>query len=610
MSEPPAGKQPPQSGSSWQGTILWLIIVVMLSTLLLRDKSGPVEIPYSTFKQDLRSGLIDSVTFRGNDIHGAYKLAAGTEKPDFQTILPVMADADLVGLLEEQQVVVRVQSTEYAHWMVILINLFPWVILIGLFMLSRRLLGKQIFPGGGGFTSSRARLAEGEEVKTRYDDIAGLKNAKEDLFEIIDFLKNPTRYKKLGANIPKGILLMGSPGTGKTLLAKATAGEAGVPFFSITGSEFVEMYVGVGASRVRDMFTRARAAAPSLIFIDEIDSVGRARSGTFGMSNDEREQTLNQILAEMDGFREEETVVVLAATNRPDVLDSALLRPGRFDRKVVLDLPQRQARVDILRVHTRRVPLAADVDLESIAMGTVGFSGADLANLVNEAALLAARRDRTEVGQEEFENARDRVILGERRETLFSEEEKRRIAYHEAGHALVAHHLPHADSLRKISIIPRGRSLGMTEQSANEDMLNYSQHYLEDRLVILLGGRTAELVVFDEVSSGAADDLKQATHLAKHMITEWGMSDALGPVTFQESEENFLGHEQMQHEYSDSTAEKIDGEISRIIKQSEDRAVALLQAHRDQLDLLADGLMHHETLNEEQILQLLGQVPA
>jgi cell division protease FtsH len=487
-----------------------------------------------------------------------------------------------------------------------LMNLLPWVLIIGIFLFTRNMMGKQLLPGAGSFTKSKARLAGAEDIKTRYDDIAGLVNAKKDLGEIIEFLKNPQKYRKLGAKIPKGILLMGAPGTGKTLLAKATAGEAGVPFFSITGSEFVEMFVGVGASRVRDMFTQARAAAPSLIFIDEIDSVGRARSGTFGVSNDEREQTLNQILAEMDGFKEEETVVVLAATNRPDVLDAALLRPGRFDRKVVLDLPQKQSREDILKVHCRNVPLGDDIDLATIALGTVGFSGADLANLVNEAALLAARLEKTVVSQSEFEDARDKIILGDRREALFSEEEKRRVAYHEAGHALTAFHMPHGDTLRKITIIPRGRALGMTEQSPREDMLNFSQHYLEDRIAILLGGRAAEILVFDEVSSGAADDLKQATHLARHMISEWGMNEKLGPITYRETEQNFLGQEHASaREYSDHTAEVIDDEVSKLIKANEARALSVQSERRAQLDALASALLEHETLDEAEIKALL-----
>jgi cell division protease FtsH len=596
--------------SPWISAIVWLAIVLMTVNLVMRNDQPNDEIPYSKFKDQLRQDSIDSITLRGNAIRGSYRFAEGAEAQRFTTMLPSMEDTELMPLLEEKGVVVAVQSTEYAPWVTLLINVLPWVFIIGLFLLSRQLLGKQLLPGGGGFTKSRARLAEPQDIHTRYDDIAGLQNAKADLQEVIQYLKTPQKFQRLGASIPKGILLMGPPGTGKTMLAKATAGEAGVPFFSITGSEFVEMFVGVGASRVRDMFLQARAMAPALIFIDEIDSVGRTRSGVFGNSNDEREQTLNQILAEMDGFKEEETVVVLAATNRPDVLDAALLRPGRFDRKVVLELPQKVARQAILEVHVRGKPISTDVDLESLALGTVGFSGADLANLVNEAALLAARANKNQLEQADFENARDKIILGERREALFSESEKRRTAYHEAGHALTAFHMPHGDKLRKISIIPRGKALGMTEQSPSEDMLNYSQHYLEDRLATLLGGRAAESLIFDEVSSGAADDLKQATHLAQHMIAEWGMSDVLGPVTYRETEQNFLGQEVTPpRSYSEHTAEIIDAEVASLIRAGEARALDVLKQYRSHLDNLAQHLLEQETLGEEEITAILGGGP-
>ncbi|MFT7131554.1 MAG: cell division protease FtsH [Cyclobacteriaceae bacterium] len=599
----------PKQPSPWLSALAWFAIAIMAGNLLLRDEQPNVEVPYSQFKQQLRDGAVESITLRGDEIRGVYSFPEGQQSPKFMTLLPPIEDAELFPLLDENQVVVSVQSTEYAPWIRLLINMLPWLLIIGLFLMSRQLLGKQLLPGAGGFTKSRARLAQAQDIHTRYDDVAGLQNAKADLQEVIDYLKAPEKFTRLGAKIPKGILLMGPPGTGKTMLAKATAGEAGVPFFSITGSEFVEMYVGVGASRVRDMFTQARAMAPALIFIDEIDSVGRARSGKLGQNNDEREQTLNQILAEMDGFKEEETVVVLAATNRPDILDAALLRPGRFDRKVVLDLPQKVARQAILNVHARGMPIDADVSFGVLAQGTVGFSGADLANLINEAALLAARFDKDSIGQVDFENARDKIILGDRREALFSDDEKRRTAYHEAGHALTAFHMPHGDSLRKISIIPRGRALGMTEQSPREDMLNYSQHYLEDRLAILLGGRVAESLIFDEVSSGAADDLKQATHLARHMIAEWGMSDTLGPITYAETESNFLqqdGFITSSRIYSEHTAEIIDAEVERLIRESEQRAVAVLQEFHAKLDQLAEALIDQETLNEADVDAILG----
>ncbi|MCB1646335.1 MAG: ATP-dependent zinc metalloprotease FtsH [Pseudomonadales bacterium] len=610
MADQPAAPQPPEPPRyplNWATIIMWLAMAVMTVNLLMNNASRTAEIPYSEFKEAVRSDKVEMIVLTGSEIAGRYKFMDGEQQSGFTSRLPSVADTELIPLLEAHKVVVQVRSTEHGPLLTLLINLLPWIFIIGLFFLSRQMLSKQFLPGGGGFTKSKARLAEPQDIKVRYDDIAGLQNAKADLREIIEYLKAPARYQKLGAHIPKGVLLMGPPGTGKTMLARATAGEAGVPFFSITGSEFVEMFVGVGASRVRDMFTEARQKAPSLIFIDEIDSVGRARSGAFGTNNDEREQTLNQILAEMDGFRAEETVVVLAATNRPDVLDAALLRPGRFDRKVTLDLPQKAAREEILKVHTRQVPVADDVNLATIAAGTVGFSGADLANLVNEAALLAARENRETVGQQAFENARDKILLGDRRETFLTPEEKNRVAYHEAGHALTAFDLPHGDVLRKISIIPRGKALGVTEQAPEEDRVNYGQHYLEDRITILLGGRSAEKMIFGEVSSGAADDLKQATHLARHMISEWGMSESLGPVTWDETQENFLGQTVSKpRDYSEHTAEKIDAEVSALIGRCEARVDALLLAQRERLDRLADSLMQHETLGEDDIRVLLA----
>jgi cell division protease FtsH len=401
--------------------------------------------------------------------------------------------------------------------------------------------------------------------------------------------------------------MIGPPGTGKTLLAKATAAEAGVPFFSITGSEFVEMFVGVGASRVRDMFQEARKVAPALIFIDEIDSVGRARSNV-GIGNDEREQTLNQILAEMDGFSADEAVVVIAATNRPDILDTALTRPGRFDRKVVLDLPQRDARLDILKVHARKVALADNVDLETIAAGTIGFSGADLANLINEAALLAAREGKTIVENSDLERARDKVVLGEMRESVLTDVERERTAYHEAGHALTAYFMPHADALRKVSIVPRGLAMGFTEQTPKEDKMSYGQHYLEDRIAIMLGGRCAEKLVYDEVSSGAANDLQQATKLARHMVTEWGMNENLGALSFQHPEQSYPNQEFMLHkDYSEHTAELIDEEVRKLISDNEQRTLETLKAHRQELDRIAAALIERESLSDSDVAAIVGE---
>lgn len=603
---------PPPNPHMMDIFIIGLMFFAMLSFFDFKQ-TGSQEIPYSEFKQRLRDNDVESVLIHGDRISGNYRRQMG-DFIQFDTTFPPMEDSDLFPLLEENDIEVRVSSAEQSIWMLILINLLPWLLIIGIFMMSRRMLqtGGKGFPGGGifSFTKSKARLVVKEDIKVSYDDIAGLKHAKEDLGEVIDFLRNPDKYRSIGAKIPKGILLIGPPGTGKTLLARATAAEADVPFFSITGSEFVEMFVGVGASRVRDMYREAREVAPALIFIDEIDSVGRARSSITGLGNDEREQTLNQILAEMDGFKGDEAIIVIAATNRPDVLDSALTRPGRFDRKVVLDLPQKQARLDILKVHSRNVSMADDMDFESIAAATVGFSGADLANLINEAALLAAREGKKQVDNSYLERARDKVVLGEQRESMLSEDERKRTAYHEAGHALTAFHMPHADSLRKVSIIPRGLTLGFTEQTPREDKLTYGQHYLEDRLSIMLGGRCAEQLVFGEVSSGAANDLQQATTLARHMVSEWGMSEKIGPLSFHAPDESFPGQQLLAGKgYSEHTAELIDEEVSKLISTNEDRTKFVLAEHREQLDSIAAALLEKESLSDKDLGKLLGPPP-
>ena len=593
--------------------IISLMFFAMLSFFDFEQNSSQ-DIPYSEFKQRLRDNDIESVLIRGDKITGNYRRPIG-DFIQFDTTFPPMEDYDLFPLLEENDIEVRVSSAEQSTWTLLLINLLPWLLIIGIFMMSSRMLrsGGKGFPGGGvfSFTKSKARLTNKEDIKVSYDDIAGLKHAKEDLSEVIDFLRNPGKYRAIGAKIPKGILLIGPPGTGKTMLARATAAEAGVPFFSITGSEFVEMFVGVGASRVRDMYKEAREVAPALIFIDEIDSVGRTRSSASGLGNDEREQTLNQILSEMDGFKGDEAIVVIAATNRPDVLDSALTRPGRFDRKVILDLPQREARLEILKVHARNVVMASDIDFESIAAATVGFSGADLANLINEAALLCAREGKSKVDNSFLERARDKVVLGEKREALLSKEERERTACHEAGHALTAFHMPYADSLRKVSIIPRGMALGITEQTPTEDKFTYGQHYLEDRISIMLGGRCAEQLVFDEVSSGAANDLQQATTLARHMISEWGMSDKLGPLSFHSPDESFPGQQMLAGKgYSEHTAELIDEEVSKLIRTNEERTKFILAEHRDELDSIAAALLEKESLSEQDLIELLGHPAA
>jgi cell division protease FtsH len=487
----------------------------------------------------------------------------------------------------------------------LLIFVLPWILIIGYFAYaSKRMKGMMGGTGGlFGVGKSRAKRFRASSSNITFEDVAGLQNAKQDLHEIIDYLKEPKKFSVLGADIPKGILLMGPPGTGKTLLARASAGEANVPFFSISGSEFIEMFVGVGASRVRDMFEDAKREAPSIIFIDEIDSVGRIRGTGLGGGHDEREQTLNQILSEMDGFEPHQSVVVIAATNRPDVLDPALIRPGRFDRQIALELPQKQAREKILKIHTRHVPLADDVDLENLSKRTVGFSGADLKNVVNEAALLAGRKDKKMVDAQDFEEARDKILLGAEREEMLSDEEKKLVAYHEAGHTLVAEIVPNADRLQKVTIIPRGRSLGATEQVPEIDRHNLKRAYLLDRITVTLGGRAAEKLVFDEISTGGADDLKQVTQLARRMICQWGMSDKLGPVTFRQGEEHpFLGRELAQaKDFSESTARIIDEEIQSIVSEMEQKAFDILKEHRDTLNALAEALLEHETLEYDDV---------
>ena len=584
------------------------------------DTSVRQTISYSEFKDKVRADAVAKVTLQGEQVTGIYRTGvavdttkpqtARTPQPSFITTLPSINDPELMPLLEKHHVNIVAKSQEAPWWLQALIALVPWIFIFALFYFASRKLSERFAQGGSlfGFSKSKARLYSKGTMNLTFEDVAGLDNAKADLREITAYLKNPERYRKLGAKIPRGILLMGPPGTGKTLLAKAMAGEADVPFFSISGSEFIEMFVGVGAARVRDMFIDAKKNSPSIIFIDEIDSVGRTRGTGLGGGHDEREQTLNQILNEMDGFSAHEAVVVLAATNRPDVLDPALLRPGRFDRKVVLDLPDKKARIAILKIHTRRVPLSDDVDLERLASLTVGFSGADLENLVNEAALLTGREDKQQVNMDTLMAARDKVVLGARRENVISEEEKKVIAYHEAGHAVTATLLTHTDPLDKVTIIPRGRALGATEQIPEQEHYNLQQSYLRDRIGVLLGGRTAERLVFGEVSSGAEDDLKQATRLAQHMITHWGMSERLGPVAFRRGEDHiFLGREMTQaRDFSEHTAQIIDDEIRKLVKEIEQSVIQLLTSHRSQLEALANSLLEKETLDAHEIKQLVS----
>jgi cell division protease FtsH len=599
----------------WWRYFAWFIVLLIFSWYFLNPAGVNQQIlSYSDFKTSVAEDQVAWVKFQGDQVSGEFRQPrmSSTEGDSssstrFMTTLPPVQDPELISLLEQHEVEIHALSGD-AHWLTkALIGVIPWILIIGLFWYGTRRMQKNLGGLGGAglfdFGKSRAKRFRQQDQDLSFDNVAGLENAKRDLYEIVGYLKDPQHYRKLGAKIPRGILLMGPPGTGKTLLAKAVAGEANVPFFSISGSEFIEMFVGVGASRVRDMFASARKEAPAIIFIDEIDSVGRARGTGLGGGHDEREQTLNQILGEMDGFDPHEAVVVLAATNRPDVLDAALLRPGRFDRKITLDLPDKKARRAILDIHAVDVPLADDVDLDRLAALTVGFSGADLENLVNEAALLSGRDNRETVGMEALLNARDKIVLGGKRELIIGDEEKNLVAHHEAGHALVASLLPTADPLDKVTIIPRGRSLGATEQIPEEEHYNLRQGYVRDRIGVMLGGRAAEQLVFGEVSSGAEDDLKQATRLARHMVTHWGMSEKLGPVAFRRGEEHiFLGREMtQQRDFSEHTAQIIDDEISALLKDIEHQVSALLMQNRAQLEALASALLEKETLEADEI---------
>lgn len=624
----PNGNAQKPSPSPEPGQLMWRYVTwaLIVSAFMYYYWSASMEtgvrqaITYSEFKHKVRADEVAKISLQGERVTGTLR-EKGPISPDekqrrpgaqlvFTTTLPPVDDPDLIPLLEKHQVEIEARPQQAAWWIQALLALVPWIFFIALFFFISRKLSERFAQGGTlfGFSKSRAKRYSKGTMNLTFEDVAGLENAKADLREITAYLKSPERYRKLGAKVPRGILLMGPPGTGKTLLAKAMAGEADVPFFSISGSEFVEMFVGVGAARVRDMFADAKKSAPSIIFIDEIDSVGRMRGTGLGGGHDEREQTLNQILNEMDGFSAHEAVVVLAATNRPDVLDPALLRPGRFDRKVVLDLPDKKARIAILRIHTRSVPLAEDVNIERLAALTVGFSGADLENLVNEAALLTGRENKTQVDMNTLLAARDKVVLGARRENVISDAEKKIIAYHEAGHAVTASLLPNADPLDKVTIIPRGRALGATEQIPEAEHYNLQQSYLLDRIGVMLGGRIAEQLVFGEVSSGAEDDLKQATRLAQHMITHWGMSDTLGPVAFRRGEEHiFLGREITQaRDFSEHTAQIIDDEIRKLLKTIEQHVNQLLADHRKQLDDLANALLEKETLEAGEIKQLVA----
>jgi len=583
---------------SYKTVLLWVVLILMFVAFyqfFAQHGHEQKEFAFSDFVGKVEAGDVRDVTVKDTNYQG--HLRDGTE---FHTVGPSDASGAVFERLQKKGVKVLYERPDQnSFWVTVLVQYLPLVFLFLLFFFFMR----QLQAGGGkamSFGKSKAKLMTEHHNKVTFADVAGIDESKDELEEIISFLKDPKRFTKLGGRIPKGVLLMGPPGTGKTLLARAVAGEAGAPFFSISGSDFVEMFVGVGASRVRDLFEQGKKNAPCIIFIDEIDAVGRHRGAGLGGGHDEREQTLNQLLVEMDGFESNEGVILIAATNRPDVLDPALLRPGRFDRRIVVPRPDLNGRMGILKVHTRKVPLDGAVDLTKVARGTPGFSGADLENLVNEAALYAARKGKEKVEGNDFEFAKDKVLMGtERRSMIISEKEKRTTAVHEAGHALVAKILPNADPLHKVTIIPRGRALGLTQQLPEEDRLNINQEFATNQIAILMGGRVAEEIVFGQKTTGAGNDIEQATNMARAMVCEWGMSDRMGPLAFGKKEgEVFLGRDMASTQtYSEQTAREIDAEVRRIVTEQYERATKILNEHRKELDKIADALLEYETLD-------------
>ena len=589
----------------YKNLALWLVIslmMILLFNLFNQPRTSLEKVIFSEFLAALERGEVKEVTIQGNNLYGRY-----ANRKEFKTYAPNYPD--LIKALKEKDVKISAKPEDDSPWyMTLLVSWFPMLLLIGFWIFFMR----QMQAGGTkamSFGKAKAKLLTEKQQKMTFVDVAGIEESKEELHEIIDFLRDPKKFTKLGGRIPKGVLLVGAPGTGKTLLARAIAGEANVPFFSISGSDFVEMFVGVGASRVRDLFIQGKKHAPCIIFIDEIDAVGRHRGAGLGGGHDEREQTLNQLLVEMDGFESNEGVIIVAATNRPDVLDPALLRPGRFDRQVVVPRPDVKGREEILRVHTRKTPLAENVNLSVLSRGTPGFTGADLENLVNEAALLAARLGKTKLEMDDFEASKDKVLMGvERRTMIISEEEKRLTAYHEAGHTLVAKFIPGADPIHKVTIIPRGRALGITQQLPAEDKHTLSKEYIINKIAIFLGGRAAEELVLNTQTTGAGNDLEMATEWARKMVCDYGMSDKIGPLTFGKKEEHiFLGRDIAQHkDYSEKTAVDIDTEIKRIVLENYDRAKDLILQHMEKIHHLASVLLEKEVLAGEEIDQVLG----
>ena len=618
------GDQPPQpQPPDWQrwllpGILLFVMLWLVLSTGgLLGGAGAATEVPYSVIRNEIDNIAAIEIDSTGVSARGEFNAPVRVGRANtqvFETTLPPGGAEELVNRLEEINPNALIQGNppqSLPPILIILLQLAPFLLIIAFFVwMSRRAQGQM--NGVFGFGRSQAREYSPDMPRVTFDDVAGQDSAKRDLVEVVDFLKDPDKYISLGARIPRGVLLVGPPGTGKTLMARAVAGEANVAFYSIAASEFVEMFVGVGASRVRDLFNKAKENSPSIVFIDEIDAVGRQRGAGLGGGNDEREQTLNQLLAEMDGFDQSATVIVMAATNRPDVLDPALLRPGRFDRQVTVDLPDRAGRLDILKIHTRGKPLSSEVALNSIASATVGFSGADLANLANEAALKAARDNRRKITQADFSYAFERIILGNERPPLSNEEERRIVAYHEAGHAVASAFTPLADPVLKVTITPRGQALGITAYMPDDDRRNYSRRYLEGMLNVALGGRIAEELVFGDITTGASNDLQRVTSMARRMVAQFGMTDALGPLNFGEDEtQPFLGYSISQgRKYSEETAARIDAEVRRIVEAAYKRTKEILVEHRAELDRVAEALLSKEVLERDEFLELVGKEDA
>jgi len=620
-------KQPSPFGN-WRPWALLAIFVVLnslLAPILVPETSERVTVPYTTFKQQVQANNVTEITSRGEAIQGTFKQAVTVPRVDapdktatgtkFDTRAPAFEDLTLIPLLEQQGVIVNARPLDEGRswWISLLISVLPGLLIFGLLFWSMSRMS-QAQGGAFGLGRSRAKRYVEEKPSITFQDVAGIDEAEAELEEIVDFLKNPQKYQRLGGTIPKGVLLVGAPGTGKTLLARAVAGEAGVPFFSLSASEFVEMIVGVGASRVRDLFQQAKKEAPAIIFIDELDAIGRARGGSGGFGgHDEREQTLNQLLVEMDGFDSRQAVIVLAATNRPDVLDQALLRPGRFDRRVTVLRPDKEGREKILRVHTRGVPLAPELSLSELAQSTPGLVGAELRNLVNEAALLAARKDKDAVGKDDFFEAMEKIMLGAARHIAISPEDRRRVAYHEAGHALIGLVLPEADPVTKVTIVPRGQALGVTYQMPVDDRHNYPKEYLLARITGALGGRAAEEIVFGDITTGAENDLQQVTAIARQMVTRWGMSEEVGLLALDSpAQDNFLGTGMGPRWYSEETARVVDRAIQGIVDECHREALAILGRERVRLDALAGALLERESLGEAEILavaELPGRAP-